>query len=88
MTSEGSRSEVNWMRWKVQSRARASACASVVLPTPGTSSMSRWPPARSVTTARRTASGLPLMTLPTAPRSASILSAASSPARVFPVGGL
>src|SRR5262249_40875514 len=40
--SLGSRSEVNWMRWNAQARLRASALASSVLPTPGTSSMSRW----------------------------------------------
>ena len=58
-TSEGSMSEVNWMRWKPPPIDRASAAASVVLPTPGTSSMSRWPRAMSPTTASRTASGLP-----------------------------
>lgn len=34
-TSEGSRSGVNWMRANEQSRLRASALASVVLPIPG-----------------------------------------------------
>ncbi len=33
------------MRWKESPSERASACASEVLPTPGTSSMSTWPPA-------------------------------------------
>ena len=41
VTSEGSRSGVNWMRLTLQSMDRASALASMVLPTPGTSSMSR-----------------------------------------------
>ena len=54
---------MNWMRRKVPPTARASARASVVLPTPGTSSMSRWPRAASAATARRTTSGLPWMTL-------------------------
>ncbi len=76
-TSEGSRSEVNCMRWKVQSSARASACASVVLPTPGTSSTNRCPPAIKVTMARRTASGFPLMTCSIAACSSSILSTAA-----------
>ena len=39
-TSAGSRSDVNWMRRNVRSSDRASARASVVLPVPGTSSMS------------------------------------------------
>ena len=47
VTSEGSRSGVNWMRRTVQSMERASALASIVLPTPGTSSISRWPSASS-----------------------------------------
>ena len=41
VTSEGSRSGVNWIRRTVQSIDRASALLSIVLPTPGTSSMSR-----------------------------------------------
>src|SRR5262245_10298716 len=53
-TSDGSMSEVNWIRWNSAPIERASAAASVVLPTPGTSSMSRWPRARSPTTAKRT----------------------------------
>ncbi len=57
--SEGSMSEVNWMRWNFPPIERASAAASVVLPTPGTSSIKRWPRASNPTTASRTASGLP-----------------------------
>ncbi|SOY94425.1 exported hypothetical protein [Cupriavidus taiwanensis] len=38
---------------------RASACASVVLPTPGTSSSSRWPRASMQASASRTCCGLP-----------------------------
>src|SRR6476659_1562056 len=41
--SVGSRSGVNWMRENVQSTERASALASIVFPTPGKSSMIRWP---------------------------------------------
>jgi hypothetical protein len=41
VTSEGSRSGVNWIRFTEQSIERASALASIVLPTPGTSSISR-----------------------------------------------
>ena len=35
ITSDGSRSEVNWIRWNDRSSARARALASVVLPMPG-----------------------------------------------------
>ena len=45
VTSVGSRSGVNWMRRNEQSIDRAIALASIVLPTPGTSSISRWPSA-------------------------------------------
>jgi hypothetical protein len=43
--SLGIRSAVNCTRENCSPKVRASACASVVLPTPGTSSISRWPPA-------------------------------------------
>ena len=43
----------------------ASACASSVLPTPGTSSTSRWPPASRQMTALRTTASLPSNTLST-----------------------
>src|SRR6266702_3150970 len=43
VTSDGSRSGVNWMREKDVSSERASAFASIVLPTPGKSSRIRWP---------------------------------------------
>ena len=48
-TSEGSMSEVNCKRWKVQLKERASEWARVVLPTPGTSSISKWPRANRPT---------------------------------------
>jgi hypothetical protein len=41
--SDGSKSGVNCSREKVQSSDRASAFASIVFPTPGKSSMIRWP---------------------------------------------
>src|SRR5258705_568129 len=64
-TSEGSMSEVNWMRWKEAPMDRASAEASVVLPTPGTSSISRCPRATRPMMASRTTSGLPNSARPT-----------------------
>ncbi len=63
--SEGSRSGVNWMRRTEQSMDLASALASIVLPTPGTSSMSRCPSASSTVSESRTTSGLPSITLST-----------------------
>ncbi len=39
--SAGNRSLVNWMRLKLRSRTLASDCASMVLPRPGRSSISR-----------------------------------------------
>ena len=56
--SAGSRSLVNCTRCQASPSTCASACASVVLPTPGTSSMSRWPRASRQVSARRTALGL------------------------------
>src|SRR3954469_1310172 len=41
--SVGSRSGVNWIRENEQSTERASAFTSIVFPTPGKSSMIRWP---------------------------------------------
>ncbi|OLB80455.1 MAG: hypothetical protein AUI14_06670 [Actinobacteria bacterium 13_2_20CM_2_71_6] len=62
VTSLGSRSGVNWIRRTVQSIERASALASLVLPTPGTSSMSRWPSASMTARASRTIAVLPSIT--------------------------
>jgi hypothetical protein len=53
---------VNWMRLKEQSRERARLCASVVLPTPGTSSSNKWPRASRQTTAISMTCGFPLIT--------------------------
>ena len=60
--STGIRSGVNCTRLTEPSIERASAFASDVFPTPGTSSTSRWPSANSVTSATRTTSGLPTIT--------------------------
>ena len=57
--SDGRRSEVNWMRWKVRSRLLESASARVVLPTPGMSSIRRCPSARMQRIACRTMSFFP-----------------------------
>src|SRR5690606_10137938 len=62
VTSLGRRSGVNWMRWTVQSMLRPRALASIVLPTPGTSSTRRCPWARSTVITVRTTSFLPSMT--------------------------
>src|SRR3954447_19408673 len=66
VTSEGSRSGVNWMRLTVPPVVRASAFASTVLPTPGTSSISRCPPATITASADRTTDSLPSSTVPMA----------------------
>ena len=58
--SLGSRSGVNWMRRTEQSVDRASALASIVLPTPGTSSISTCPSASRTVSASRTRLGLAL----------------------------
>ncbi len=50
------------MRRKVQPRLRATALASMVLPVPGTSSMSKWPRHSSATRVSRTSWRLPMMT--------------------------
>src|SRR6266498_4056490 len=55
MMSAGSMSLVNWMRWKCRPSDLASTCASVVLPTPGRSSIKRCPRASRQASARRTA---------------------------------
>src|SRR5438477_4610445 len=91
VTSEGNRSGVNWMRRQVQSMLAASALARLVLPTPGTSSMRRWPSATRQTRPRRMASSLPWMTSPTFSTTASKRSANESivrgPTRCLAIGG-
>src|SRR4051812_32011990 len=69
MTSEGSRSGVNWIRRNEQSILAARARASRVLPTPGTSSISTCPSASRATTASLITSALPRTTRPTLSRS-------------------
>ena len=81
-TSLGSMSLVNWMRWKPLSRLWASVWARVVLPTPGTSSISRCPRASRHTTAKRSTSALPRITR------ASDCSSAVTRAASSMVGGL
>src|SRR5436190_3611880 len=56
VTSDGSRSGVNWIRENEQSSERASAFASIVFPTPGKSSMIRCPSATRDRTTRRSVS--------------------------------
>src|SRR3954454_946945 len=55
-TSAGSRSAVHWMRANCSSMDRASARASVVLPTPGRSSSRMWPSAAMHTSASSSSS--------------------------------
>ena len=62
VTSDGSKSGVNWMRRMLASRDAARVLASIVLPTPGTSSISRCPWLSSVSIAIPIACGLPEMT--------------------------
>src|SRR4051794_22300369 len=57
------RSAVNCPRENCRPKARARACARVVLPTPGTSSISRCPPASRQATQSRTCAGFPTITV-------------------------
>ena len=92
-TSEGSRSGVNWMRRHCPCTVAAIARARVVLPTPGTSSSSTCPWAKSAVSASRTTCGLPSTTASTF--SASRAARAAKPCTsgwvsgswVFTVGG-
>ena len=65
VTSVGSRSGVNWIRRNEQSIERAIALASIVLPTPGTSSIRRCPSATSAASASRISGCLPWTTFST-----------------------
>src|SRR5919197_2157996 len=56
VTSDGSKSGVNWIRENETSSERASAFASIVLPTPGKSSRIRWPSATRQRTHSRSVS--------------------------------
>ncbi len=84
--SPGSRSEVPWIRWNVPPTLRASTWASSVLPTPGMSSISRWPPDSSVATATSATSCLPAITASMVPTS-WVPSAATSLALSFSRSG-
>ena len=64
VTSLGTTSGVNWMRLKEQSSDLAKAPARVVLPVPGTSSMSTWPLHSMAIKRSSITSSLPTMTLP------------------------
>src|SRR6476659_5508807 len=66
VTSDGSRSGVNWIRDVVPWMVAASALASVVLPVPGTSSSSRWPSETRQINDSLIASGLPTSARPMA----------------------
>src|SRR5260370_27594526 len=65
VTSEGSRSGVNCRRSKEQPRERASDLASMVLPTPGTSSIRMWPRLSSAMAHSSISALLPTSTRPT-----------------------
>src|SRR5205807_8377659 len=60
--SDGKRSGVHWMRRNVPPTDVASARASIVLPVPGRSCSSTWPPATIPAAASRTTRSLPTMT--------------------------
>ncbi len=76
--SDGSRSGVNWTREKEQSSERASALASIVFPTPGKSSMIRWPSLIRQRTHRRSVSSGACTTRPRLSRMAWAVCAASA----------
>src|SRR5438132_4332748 len=60
--SDGKRSGVHWIRRNVPPTDVASARASIVLPVPGKSCSSTWPPATRPAAASRTTRSLPTMT--------------------------
>ena len=59
MTSAGTRSEVNWMRWNWPPMAWASVLMAIVLASPGTPSTSRCPRASSATSMRSSSPSCP-----------------------------
>ena len=71
-TSAGNRSLVNCTRWNDRPSVLARACASVVLPTPGMSSISRCPRASRQARHSRICSSLPRMTRLSCARTAAI----------------
>src|SRR5689334_6736608 len=62
MMSEGTRSGVNWMRWKLPPTATASVSAASVLATPGTPSSRQCPPASSAVSSRSMSRSCPTIT--------------------------
>src|SRR5713226_6726791 len=60
--SDGNKSGVAWIRLNVPAMDRARARAKIVLPTPGTSWSSRWPPASNTVTTKSSAERLPTTT--------------------------
>src|SRR6267142_2914920 len=86
--SPGSRSLVNCTRAKERSSDRASACASVVLPTPGTSSSSRCPPAARAASASSTTSCLPFSARAMFASRPEATRRASSGVRGAPIGAI
>ncbi len=77
--SEGSRSGVACTRLNVPPIDRATALASVVLPTPGTPSSRRFPSASRQSTAARTAAAFPAITRSTLPTRSWTARAVSKP---------
>src|SRR6185437_5692351 len=68
--SAGSKSGVNWMRWKSASMRAASALTAVVLASPGAPSTSRWPSASRAISKRSVSAGWPITSPFSASRSA------------------
>src|SRR5439155_12950071 len=62
------------MRWNLHASDDAKACPSVVLPTPGTSSIRRWPSASNATIARSIVCCFPFMVFAIASRRTEIFS--------------
>src|SRR5205823_6351353 len=74
------------MRWNLHASDCASACPSVVLPTPGTSSIRRWPSASKATIARSIVCCFPFMVFSLASRRAETFEAILSHVRIGPIG--
>ena len=87
VTSLGSRSGVNWMREKVPPMEAAMERASIVLPTPGTSSTRMCPSAMRAASAISITSLLPTMTVATLSAIRCATAAASRMAGATPAAG-
>ncbi len=87
MTSLGSRSGVNWMRRKVHPVDAARLRARIVLPTPGTSSISTCPWHSSAMSVSRTSSAFPMITFSTLAMTRSAMILGSSMRSSMPVAG-